>query len=133
MQDGLSNTLGRLPQASTTCIPNMRLINDNDGSREGDSTKVDDHPDLLGWLRKKITDAEKTLKTREDMAATWRTGTNAEWASAGAMHPSTIGRTPSKASRLKEAQTHDRIAAKLRHELTMFRAVLAALSPSINP
>ena len=93
------------------------------------SPKVAGQPDLVGWLRGKVSDAEKALKTREDMAALWRTGTNAEWAAAGAMHPSTAGRTLRKAARLKEADMHGRIAAKLRHEVTMFRAALAALSP----
>lgn len=83
--------------------------------------------DLVAWLRGKVEEAEKTLKTREDMAGLMRTGTNAEWAAAANMHPSTRGQTSSKADRLRDADAHDRIAGKLRHELAMFRATLTAL------
>lgn len=86
--------------------------------------------DLADWLREKIRAAEKALKTREDMATTWRSGTDAEWESAASLHPSTAGRAMKKAARIKEAASHDRIAAKLRRELEMFRATLAAISPS---
>ena len=106
-------------------------MNDNNGPCR-DAAKIEAQAALLGWLRGKVSDAEKALEIREELAATWRTGTNAEWASAGAMHPSTAGRTPSKAARITQAQMHDRIASKLRHELAMFRAVLAALGGSLH-
>lgn len=83
--------------------------------------------DLLDWLRGKLAEAEKTLKTREDMASLMRTGTNAEWKAAADMHPSTSGQTATKTERLKEAEAHDRIAIRLRHDLDMFRAALMAL------
>lgn len=78
--------------------------------------------DLIAWLHGKLIAAEGTLKTREEMACVWRHGTNAEWKAA-----SPTGRAMSKAARLKEAETHDRIAIKLRREVDMFRAALAAL------
>lgn len=84
--------------------------------------------ELLGWLREKITEADKTLKTREEMARTWRSGTNAEWKAGCAIHPMTAGRALKKAERLQEAARHDRIAVKLRRELEMFKAVAEALS-----
>lgn len=88
--------------------------------------------ELLKWLRRKIADAEKALKMREEMAVTWRTGTNAEWAAAAMMHHATAGKVLKKSDRLKEATMHERIAIKLRHELAMFRAVHAALSASVD-
>lgn len=89
--------------------------------------------EMLSWLRGKVADAERALKTREDMAATWRGGTDAEWRAAGKLHPSTTGLALGKAARLKAAAGHDRIAGKLRRELAMFRAVLATLTQAINP
>ena len=86
-------------------------------------------PDIVDWLHIKITDAEKALKFREDGAASWRSGTNAEWNAAAAMHPSTTGRHISKKDRLKLAAIDDRVAVKLRHELLMFRATLDAVGP----
>lgn len=86
--------------------------------------------DLLGWLHAKIADAERAVKTREDMAATWRSGDDASWARSAAMHPTTIGRSLKKSARLKEAETHDRIAARLRRDLGMYRAIAAAWSHS---
>lgn len=111
----------------------MSLIKNKNDSSVGEAEKVDGQPDLLGWLRGKVAAAEKSLKIREDMAATYREGTNAEWVAAAAMYPATHGKAPTKAERLKQAHGHDQIAAKLRHELAMFRAVRAALSPAINP
>lgn len=84
--------------------------------------------DLLGWLGGKLAEAEKTLKSREQMAATCRTGTNAEWNAASKMHPSTVGMKSTKAERLKEAQMHDRIADRLRHDRDMFRTTINLLS-----
>ncbi len=78
--------------------------------------------DWFGWLVEKVAQAEKTLKMREDMAATCRSGTQAEWTAAA---KSTGTKATTKVERLKEAQGHDRIAVKLRRELEMFRATLA--------
>lgn len=82
----------------------------------------------LGWLSEKISEAEKAVKVRAEMAATCRSGTNAQWAAASSMHPSTVGRSPTKGERLVEAARHDRIAVKLRHDLQMLKAIAAALS-----
>jgi hypothetical protein len=85
--------------------------------------------DLLGWLRGKLAEAEKKLNIREEMAAVWRTGTNAEWKAAAAMHPSTAGQELKRPYRLKQAVAHDIIAERLRRDVGMFRATLDALSP----
>jgi len=84
--------------------------------------------DWFCWLMGKIIEAEKALETREDMARTWRSGTDAEWRSAAAMHPSTSGKKSTKADRLKQAASHDRIAAKLRHDLEMLRVIHAVVT-----
>lgn len=78
--------------------------------------------ELKEWLLGKFAAAETALKTREQMAATYRSGTNAEWRAA-----SPTGRSMSKAERLKEAAGHDRIAARMRRDVDMFRATLQAL------
>lgn len=84
--------------------------------------------DLLEWLRGKITDAESTLKAREQMEETWRSGDDKSWAAAAAMHPSTSGKPPMKmADRIKVADGQRRIAVKCRRELKMFEAALAAV------
>lgn len=82
----------------------------------------------LGWLSEKITEAERAVKAREESAATWRTGTNAEWNAAAEIHPSTAGRTSKKSERLIVAEREERIAAKLRRDLAMLKAIAAALS-----
>lgn len=84
---------------------------------------------LLGWLGVKLAETEKTLKTREQMAATYRTGTNAEWDAEARLHPSTVGMKSYKADRIKEAEMQDRIAALIGHDRDMYRAAIAALSP----
>jgi hypothetical protein len=84
-------------------------------------------PELIHWLNDKLAEAEKALKWREDEARTWRTGTNAQWASAAAMHPSTAGKSLGKAARLVEADRHARIAVKMRREVQMFQDTLTAL------
>lgn len=75
--------------------------------------------ELADWLRGKIADAEKTLKIRQEMAATWRTGSNKEWEAVGNYQP--------KKHRLQQAEMHDRIAVKLRRELFMFQETLRLL------
>lgn len=84
--------------------------------------------ELVDWLRRKVAEAEKALKTREEMQATWHSGTNAEWRAAAVMYPSTAGHRLSKATRLKQAATHGRIAVKLRHEVKMFNLALDRLA-----
>lgn len=85
--------------------------------------------DLLDWLRVKIAEAETAVRTREQMASTWLTGTDKSWAIAASMHPSTSGKpTMNKAERLKVAAAQDRIAAECRLDLEMFRAAFDAIS-----
>jgi hypothetical protein len=83
--------------------------------------------ELLAWLSEKIADSERALKAREDAAAVWRIGTNAEWAAASALHPSTVGRSAKKRERLAIADREKRIAEKLRRDLKMFDALSAVL------
>lgn len=101
-------------------------------SNVGTETVVVGTGDLLCWLEEKVAKAEETLRVRKEMARTCRSGTNAEWHAAAAMHPSTKGMKSTKAERLKEAEGHDRIAVKLWRELEMFRATLAAISSLHN-
>ena len=82
------------------------------------------HEELLDWLRAKVTEAEKAVATREQMAETWRRGTDAEWIAAAGLHPSTAGKSLGKASRKKEATMHDRIAIRMRRDLAMLRLAL---------
>ncbi len=87
--------------------------------------------DLLGFLRGKLADAEQSLRSREAMANPPRISEE-EWEAIKA-RPGTImtkGRKLSK-SALKEIEMeplrHKRIAVKCRHEVEMFKAVIAAL------
>jgi hypothetical protein len=86
--------------------------------------------ELLEWLRGKIADAEMAVKAREQSAETWRTGTNAEWNAAAAMHPTTAGRTSKKGERTANAERDDKIATKLRRDVEMLNTIAATLSHS---
>jgi hypothetical protein len=86
---------------------------------------------LLGFLRGKLADAEKSLRCREEMANP-RVISDEEWEEMKKM-PGVIvtkGRKLSKAA-LKEMELaplrHKRIAAIYRNEVEMFKAVIAAL------
>jgi hypothetical protein len=89
---------------------------------------------LLGWLRGKLADAEKELRSREDMANA-KPLTDAEWGKFVTL-PGTIvtkGRKLSKA-KIKEMEEepkrHARIAIKCSREVEMFRAAINALTPN---
>jgi hypothetical protein len=85
--------------------------------------------DLLCWLRGKLAAAEQSLKSREEMANE-QPITKEEWEWLRSL-PSTIAgrsRKTSKAKHEEEISRHKRIAVKCRHEVAMFRAVIAALS-----
>ncbi len=73
----------------------------------------------IEFIQSKLTDAEKTLKAREEMERVWRGGTDASWKAAGCRL--------TKAQRLKDAAMHGRIAVKNRTEVEMFKAVLNEL------
>ena len=75
--------------------------------------------DLLGWLVVKLHEAKSALKAREQMEATWRGGTDESWRAAGCKM--------NKAARLKESETHGRIAVKCRREVEMFEATIKAI------
>ena len=78
--------------------------------------------ELLGcvkFIEAKITEAEKTLLSREAMAKAWAQGTDDTWRAAGCRL--------NKKQRLKEAEMHRRIAGKNYRELEMFDAVLKQL------
>lgn len=88
--------------------------------------------DLLGWLRGKLADAEQSLKGREALANP-PTISEEEWERLKSLPGTIVGksRKPSKAKmeeRRLELLRHKRIAVKCRHEVEMFRAVIAALS-----
>jgi hypothetical protein len=74
---------------------------------------------LLGWLVVKLHEAKSALKAREQMEATWRGGTDESWRAAGCKM--------NKEARLKESETHGRIAVKCRHEVEMFEATIKAI------
>lgn len=83
-------------------------------AKRGTGTGMSNDP--VVWLREKVTEAEKALKAREQMEATWRHGTDETWrAVACKMTP---------AQRLQEANKHARIAVKCRRDLEMFQTVL---------
>ena len=75
--------------------------------------------DAIDFIRGKISDMEITLITRIGMQKVWGGGTDASWRAVGCFK--------SKADRLKESETHGRIADKNRRELEMFKSVLEYL------
>lgn len=83
--------------------------------------------EVLGWLRAKLADAEKSLRAREQSEATFRSGTDESWAAAAELHSSTRGKPMNKKARLEVALIQGRIAGKCRREVEMFKAVIAAL------
>jgi hypothetical protein len=76
--------------------------------------------DLLGWLRSKLADAERIVMAREQMDAAWRGGSDESWKS--------VGCKLNKSARLKESSVQGRIATKCRHDVSMFKAAIDALS-----
>lgn len=84
--------------------------------------------EMLQWLQAKISESEKSVKAREQMEEGYKTGSDAQWAMAAKLHPSTRGLPPmSKTDRLKESATQGRIAEKCRREVEMFKAVFEAI------
>jgi len=86
---------------------------------------------LLCFLREKLADAEKSLTAREQMANS-KPISEEEWEQLKSMPGVRVtkGRKLSKAEvrDIEEGpKRHGRIAAKCRHEVEMFRAVIAAL------
>jgi len=88
--------------------------------------------DLLGWLRGKLADAEKSLRCREDMANA-KPISEEEWEKLKAMPGVRItkGRKLTKVELkdlAEEPLRQKRIAIKCRHEVEMFKATIAALT-----
>lgn len=92
-----------------------------------ESVETSRQNELLPWLRHKITEAESALRFREQAEEVFRSGTDESWEQAANMHPSTRGKSMSKADRLRASQSHGRIAEKCRHEVAMFKSVLSHL------
>jgi len=90
--------------------------------------------DLLGFLRGKLADAEKSLRAREQSEESWRTGSESDWQMAARLSG---GKPMKKSERLRQSEIQGRIAVKARHEVAMFKAVIAALDqpnvPSEQP
>ena len=85
--------------------------------------------DLFGFLLGKLADAEKSLQGREALANP-PTISEEEWERLKSHTGTIIGksRKTSNAKLEEEIKIHRRIAVKLRHEVEMFRAVIAAIS-----
>lgn len=73
----------------------------------------------IEFIEKKIAEAEKAVRAREQMERVWRGGTNESWQKVGCLM--------SKEKRTKEAETHGRISIKERLEVQMFKSVLSTL------
>lgn len=89
---------------------------------------MNDRQKAIEFIQVKIVEAEKALKAREQMQRIWREGTDESWAAAANAHPSTKGQRLTKAERLKESESHGRIAVKCRLEVEMFKLVLTQLT-----
>ncbi len=83
---------------------------------------------VIAWLREQLSAAEKSLRAREQMEQSWKTGTNAEWDAAAKMHPDTANEPRmKKADRMKESAAQGRIAVRCRQDVEMFKLLLASL------
>lgn len=79
-------------------------------------------------LEEKLSASEKSLKLREQMESSWRSGDDASWEAAAALHPSTAGKVMKRMGRIREAGRQGRIADKIRAETRATKEALAALS-----
>lgn len=82
---------------------------------------------LLEWLRRKLADAEKSLRYREESEQIWRDKHEESWKAAARMKGDEV--IPKK-ERLKLAKSENRIAKKCRVEVENYRAVIAILTIS---
>lgn len=107
-----------------------RDVGDKDDHIQGNRTTptASSSTDLLGWLREKIAEAEKTLRLRENMEKAYLSGSDELWKRAASLHPSTKGKAMTKHDRMVQAEINRRIAAQCRHELEMCTAVMDALT-----
>lgn len=81
--------------------------------------------EIAAFLRGKLADAEAGLKFRVDSEKCWRGGTDKSWRE--------VGCRQSKAERTKTAESHGRIAVKMRREVEMFKAVIAKIEKAELP
>jgi len=84
------------------------------------TAKVPVSPDALDFLKKKLAEAQQTLRSREQANKCWREGTDALWREAGSKR--------TKAQRLLIADREKSIAARYRRDVKLFKAVIAALA-----
>lgn len=82
---------------------------------------------VIEFAKLKVSEAQKSVAIREEMVKAWRGGTNESWKQACAMHPLTDGKQLSRKDRIKESETHARIAIKLRRELKIFSEIVLRL------
>jgi hypothetical protein len=83
--------------------------------------------EIIEFLRGKCMDALADAIAREQSEQTWRGGNDESWKLVASLHPSTAANAMNKKARLKEAEIHQRIAAKLRREAEMFKAAFNLL------
>lgn len=80
------------------------------------------------FIQEKIREVEKSIKDREQMAKTFRSGTDESWKQANKLNPNKESSPMKKADRIAAAQSQDRILVKLWQELKMYDAVLTKLN-----
>ncbi len=91
-----------------------------------DSTPPADVAATEKWLQEKLNEAEQSLRSRQQMERTLRSGTDASWALAAKLHPSTANNPPfTKEQRIKAAEGQKRISVKCLRDVEMYRRVLA--------
>lgn len=79
-----------------------------------------DKKEMTEFIEGKLIEAFASLKAREEMEVVWRGGTEESWRA--------VGCRLTKAQRLKDSAMHGRIAAKLRREVELFKAVRDTLN-----
>jgi hypothetical protein len=80
--------------------------------------------EITDWLAEKLAAAEQSVRSREQMADSLKSGTDEDWEKARKLFPETRKMPKStKAERLRDAASHDRIAIKCRHEVAMYKAM----------
>lgn len=88
--------------------------------------------EILQFLRGKLAEAEKAVRCREEMAATFQRSTDPKFFEEMSKQPGVVitrsgRRGTTTKDVLESAASQRRIAEKHRHEVKMFKAAIAAL------
>lgn len=76
-------------------------------------------PEVLAWLHAQLAKAEQSLRARQQMSQTWKSGDSKSWRRAGCKL--------TKAERERVSEKHARISITCERDVAMCRAAISAL------